>query len=173
MKKSVKIVLLIVTAVMIVVGVMNLVNVDIHVERTKSIDASVETIQPLITDFKKFETWSPWADIDPNATAEFKGTQGEVGAEFHWSGNDEIGTGYQKVTSITPERIDLDLVFTSPWESESKVYYTFASEGGSTDVTWAYDGEMPMMASLFVDMEEVLGGQYEKGLNSLKEKLEQ
>lgn len=152
---------------------LNIIKKDIHVERTKTVNASLETIQNQITNFEHFSTWSPWADIDPNSKETYKGEQGQVGAEFHWeSESEDVGTGYMKTTSISNERVDMDLVFTAPWESESKVYYTFEEKGESVDVTWGYDGEMPIMATFFVNMDEMLGGQYEKGLAALKEKLE-
>lgn len=152
---------------------LNFIQKDIHVERTKSINASLETIQTEITNFKHFSTWSPWADLDPNSKETYKGEQGQVGAEFHWeSESEEVGTGYMKTTSISNERVDMDLVFTAPWESTSMVYYTFVEKGESVDVTWGYDGKMPLLMSLFMDMDEMLGGQYEKGLAALKEKLE-
>lgn len=173
MKKPVKIIITVVVVVVTLGVIGNLIKTDVHVERSKPINASVEELQKQIADFREFDTWSPWKDIDPNATAEFKGPQGEVGAELHWSGNDEVGTGYQKVTSISSERIDIDLVFTAPWESKAKVYYTFVPKGEEVSVTWAYDGDMPVLMSLFMDMDEMIGSKYEKGLNTLDEKMNQ
>jgi hypothetical protein len=171
MKKPIKIILITVGIVAIVM-IANLFNRSIHVERTAFINAELTTIQNEITDFRKFETWSPWADVDPNATSAFSENQGSVGAEFKWSGNDQVGTGYQKITAISPERIDLDLVFTAPWESSSKVYYLFKVDEKGTSVTWAYDSSMPLVMSLFMNMDDMIGSKYDKGLASLKSKLE-
>lgn len=170
MNKAIKII----APIVLVLGsvfVLNTIEEDVHVERSKEITADLSVIKAEIADFEKFSTWSPWADVDPNAKNEFKGTQGEVGAEFHWSGNDEVGTGYQKVTAITNDRIDIDFVFTAPWESTSKVYYLLKPQERSVHVTWAYDGKMPLLMSFFMDMDVMIGEKYEKGLNSLQEKL--
>lgn len=143
---------------------------EVIVERSGNVNATVDELQQEVTNFEKFVTWSPWSSIDPNVTQEFKGKQGEVGAEFHWAGNEEVGTGHQTVKSITDERVELDLVFTAPWESTSLVYYDFVPNGESTEVTWGYKGEMPWLMTLFTDMDGMLGGQYEKGLKTLAEK---
>ena len=39
----------------------------VHVERTITIDARPQKIYSFISDFKKWEQWSPWAKIDPDA----------------------------------------------------------------------------------------------------------
>lgn len=165
-------VLIVVVAIVVVIVALIFIKTDVVVERTAVINATVDEIQPEMTDFNKFQTWSPWVGMDPKATYEFKGTQGAVGAEMSWSGNDEVGTGTQKVTAISADRIDLSLVFTAPWESTSDVYYTFKPADAGTEVTWGYKGEMGILMTFMVDMEEMLGGTYEKGLASLKAKME-
>lgn len=131
----------------------------------------MKDIQSEITDFEKFNTWSPWMGVDPEAIHEYKGPQGEVGAEYYWSGNDDAGTGVQKITSISDDRIDTDLEFTAPWESKSKIYYLFEEKNGNINVTWAYDGTIPVLMSLFMNMDDMIGSKYEEGLNSLQDKL--
>ncbi len=170
MKKVLIIVGGIVVLVGILFGIGNVVKTEVRVERSKEIKASVSELQQEVTNFEKFVKWSPWAEIDPEVTHEFNDAQGEVGAKFNWSGNDEVGTGYQEVVSITEDEVKMKLVFTAPWEDESEVYYKFEPKGESTLMTWGYSGELPLIASLFMDMEEMLGGQYENGLNSLSEK---
>lgn len=165
-------VLIVVVAIVVILAALFFIPKEIVVERSAVIDASVEELQPQMTDFNNFQTWSPWAEMDPKATYEFKGTQGAVGAEMSWAGNEEVGTGTQKVTAIAADRIDLSLVFTAPWESTSAVYYTFKPAEGGTEVTWGYKGEMGMLMSFFINMDEMLGGTYEKGLATLKTKME-
>ena len=172
MKKPVKIILLVIGVLIALVIIGNIVKTDVIVERSTDINASVEELTKQTTDFNEFRTWSPWSKMDPNSTFEIKGEQGKVGAEMTWSGNDEVGVGSQVVESITPERIEMKLTFTAPWESVSKVYYNFEPSENMTKITWGYKGEMPLMGSLFVNMDEMLGGQYEIGLAALKAKLE-
>lgn len=140
MSKTVKIILAVVAVLVAIVVIGNLVNTTIVVERSAEINANVEALTKQTTDFNEFRTWSPWAEMDPNSTFEITGEQGKVGASYSWSGNDEVGTGNQVVKSITPERIDLLLTFTAPWESVSDVYYLFEPAGEGTKITWGYKG---------------------------------
>lgn len=172
MSKTFKIIITVIVVLGALLAVGNLVKTTIVVERSAEIKASVEELTKQTTDFAEFRTWSPWAKMDTSATFEYKGEQGKVGAEYHWSGNEEVGSGNQIVESITAERIDMKLTFTGEWESVSKVYYLFEPNGEATKMTWGYEGDMPIIASLFVDMEEMLGGNYETGLANLKAKLE-
>lgn len=142
---------------------------DVHVERSIAINSSKEVIMSKLCDFKFFNEWSPWAKIDPNNKVEYAGTDCEVGSSYSWKGNDEVGTGTQEITAMSDSKIDIKLVFTAPWESTSSVYYEVKEgEEGMTNVTWGYDGQMPMLMSMFMNMDEMLGGQYEEGLNSFK-----
>lgn len=141
---------------------------DIHVERSLVINASNDEIKKQIVDFKKFQEWSPWATVDPNATATFNDKQGEVGATFEWSGNDEVGTGKQTITEISENKVKMDLEFTAPHQSTSEVYYTLEKENDGTKVTWGYDGKLPIMVTFMMDMDRMLGDMYEEGLQNLK-----
>ena len=161
----------IIITVVIVVGTLTILfnlQTNIHVQRSAIINASTEEIKQEVTDFRKFSTWSPWVDIDPEATTEFSKNQGEVGATFSWSGNENVGTGKQEITSISNNRVEIKLTFTEPWQSESNVYYQIEPVERGTSITWGYDGELPLMVSLIQDMDAILGDQYEKGLKSLK-----
>lgn len=153
-------------------GILFGIQVDTHVDRSIEIKASLENIKSEVSDFKKFSTWSPWANIDPNATHSFSDAQGVVGAKFSWeSDHEELGTGYQVIKSITDERVEMDLVFTAPWEGESIVYYTFENlDNGIIKVTWGMDGEGPL--AMKGSIEDMVGERYEEGLASLKDKLE-
>mgnify|MGYP003689571967 FL=1 len=91
-----------------------------------------------------------------------------VGAKYTWRGNEEVGTGSQELVEVTAETVKTKLIFTAPWESESDIFFNFLEKENVTHVTWGYIGEMPLMMTLFVDMDEMLGKQYEEGLLSLK-----
>lgn len=165
-------VLLIIGAVICVLAITFFIQIDIKVERSANVKASLNDIKTQVTDFKEFVTWSPWTDLDPNSIQEFSDIQEQVGAVYKWSGNDQVGVGSQTITSISDERVEMDLVFTAPWQSTSKVYYTFTKEGEGYNVVWGYEGEFSLLMNLFMSMDDMLGGQYEKGLASLKEKIE-
>ena len=59
-----------------------------------------------VNDLQKWDDWSPWAKLDPNAKVTFSGPQSGDGASFKWDGNDKVGAGTMTITESKPnERV--------------------------------------------------------------------
>ncbi len=149
----------------------------ITVERSAVIDAQPQDIWIHVADYENFVAWSPWTAMDPSATREISTPSYGMGSTYAWSGNDEVGTGSMETTVYEePTRMEQTLTFTAPWESQSTVFYELTPVDGGTQVRWGFE-ENPnfqmKMATLFMDMDEMLGGQYEQGLANLKVKAEE
>ncbi|MEO2051076.1 MAG: SRPBCC family protein [Allomuricauda sp.] len=151
--------------------------------KTYNVSRSIEISRPKAEVFdylkylKKQDEWSPWAKRDPNMEQKFTGTDGEVGAISYWNGNKEVGEGEQELTKIIDgERIESELRFLKPWKSESNAYLvTEAIDASTTKVTWGFTGhnKFPMsIMMLFMNMDKMIGKDFEEGLVSLKEKME-
>ena len=56
------------------------------VTRSATIAAPPSAVFPYVNDLHKWQDWSPWAKLDPNAKATFDGPQAGTGAVFSWSG---------------------------------------------------------------------------------------
>jgi len=126
---------------------------------------------------KNQESWSPWEKKDPQMQKQLRGTDGEVGAVSYWKGNKEVGEGEQEITKIIPgERVEGELRFLKPWKSTSACYLAVDEAGkDSTKVTWGFSGKnkFPMsIMMLFMNMDKVVGKDFEEGLSSLKTRLE-
>lgn len=144
---------------------------DYHIERSLEIDAPKELIYEQVRFFNNFSTWSPWAHLDPNMKASISGTDGDVGAVYQWSGNDDVGVGKQTITALQPGRIDIEVSFTEPFESTSPTYFIFEETGNNTRVTWAFDMRVAFPwngLAMFTDMDAGVGKDYERGLENLK-----
>ena len=147
-----------------------------HIERSTQIDAPKELVYEYARYFKNLEGWSPWWHLDPNMQVSYSGKDGEVGAGYHWSGNDKVGEGEQTVTAMTPDRIDTEVKFKRPFESTSPTYMTFQADGKKTNVTWAFDMHVAFPwngLAMFTDMDAGVGGDYARGLASLKKVCEE
>lgn len=75
------------------------------------------------------------------------------------------------VESKPNEMVKADLRFIKPFESSSKITYTLAADGANTKVTWAMDGENGFagkMMGVFMDMDTMLGKDFDEGLAKLK-----
>lgn len=144
--------------------------------RSARIAAAPEAIFPHINDLKAFSSWSPFERKDPNIRSVYSGPQSGVGQRHDWDGNKEVGAGSVIITeSVAPSRIGMQLDMTRPMACSNRVTFTLVPDGGTTTVTWAMEGQMSLAAKVLdvvVGMDRMCGPEFEKGLVSLKTKLE-
>lgn len=144
-----------------------------RVERAAVINAPPEKIFPLLDDLYAWQTWSPWAKKDPNATAEFSGAAKGVGAAFSWDGNKDVGKGRMEIIACEPvRRVVYKLDFEKPFTGHNQAEFTLTPQGSTTRVVWAMGGPMPFiskMMTLFFDMDQMIGRDFEAGLANMKE----
>lgn len=147
-----------------------------RVERSLSMAASAEEIFGHVNNLGKWEAWSPWAKLDPEAKNSFEGPAEGEGAMFKWSGNHEVGEGTMTIVESKPfELVRIKLEFVRPFEDVGMSAFNLEPDGDLTKVTWSMSGENNYVAKLmcvFMDMDEMIGGQYEKGLGRMKELVE-
>ncbi len=75
------------------------------------------------------------------------------------------------VESRPSEVVRIKLEFLRPFAATNTAEFTFKPEGERTVVTWSMYGHNNFIAraiGLFVDMDKALGGEFEKGLASMK-----
>ena len=140
--------------------------------RSKIINAPSEKIFPHVNDLHKWEAWSPWAKLDPNAKNTFEGPQSGVGSSMSWDGNKKIGAGKMTIIESHPNtHIKSKLEFIRPFAATNLADFAFIPDSNQTRVTWTMTGESKFgfkIFSLFANCEEMAGKDFEKGLSSLK-----
>jgi polyketide cyclase/dehydrase/lipid transport protein len=143
-----------------------------RVARSATIAAPASDVFAQVNDFHKWDAWSPWAKLDPNAKTTFEGPSAGEGAVFAWAGNSQIGEGRMTLTQSRPaELIRIKLDFVQPMAGTSTAEFTFKPEGDRTAVTWAMFGQNNFVSRaicLFMNQDKMLGGYFEKGLENLK-----
>jgi hypothetical protein len=143
-----------------------------RVKRSSTMKAAPAAVFVQVNDFHNWEAWSPWAKLDPNAKAEFAGPDSGEGAKFSWFGNDKVGEGTQTIVESKPdERIRIRLDFQRPMKDTSDVEFTFKPQDHQTQVTWSMSGKKNFVGKavcMFMNMDKMLGSEFEKGLASLK-----
>jgi len=175
--KKILIVLAIIIAIPLIIALF--VKKDYAVQREVTIDKPKQEVFDYIKYLKNQDNYSKWNKIDPEMKKSYKGTDGTVGFISRWESNKkEVGWGEQEIKKITEgERIDFELRFIKPFEATEPAYMTTeAVIENQTKVVWGFSGHMnyPMnLMLLFMDMEEMIGGDLETGLNDLKTILEQ
>lgn len=147
-----------------------------EIARSAGIEGAPDKIFPLINDLRLFSTWSPFEKKDPNMKRVFSGPESGKGQRYDWDGNREIGKGFLVISdSSQPSKVEFDLNMLKPMKAIHQVTFTLVPEGNTTKVTWAMRGEVPLFAKvihLFVDMDRMCGGEFDKGLASLKSLVE-
>ncbi len=142
------------------------------VTRSAVIAAPAEQVFPLVNNFHNWESWSPWAKLDPEMELTFHGPDAGEGASYEWSGNNNVGQGsMQIVESVPPQRIVIDLRFLKPMEASSITTFSFEPQGEHTRVTWNMKGENNFIGKafgLFMNMDKMIGKDFEKGLAALE-----
>jgi uncharacterized protein YndB with AHSA1/START domain len=143
-----------------------------RVQRSTAINAPAERIFPLIANLKSMNTWNPFVDPDPAIKITYSGPESGKGAAHTWSGNNKVGEGRIEITDAVPSsRVAMQLDMLKPMKAHNAVEFTLKPNGRETAVTWAMSGRQPLLAKLmtiFVDCDRMVGGQFEKGLASLK-----
>ncbi|HNR08997.1 MAG TPA: SRPBCC family protein [Saprospiraceae bacterium] len=171
--KYIGLLLLTLLALFLVLGLVSTKKV--HLERTTLIKAPVSTVQDVVRRFSTQKAWNPWQEYDPEMKVTLEGEDGSVGSKYSWSGNKDVGKGYQMITNIAPDYVGSELVFEEPWSSKATIGMKLTEEDGATRATWSFDSETPFpwnAMNLFMNMDKLLGPDFEKGLNKLKTYIE-
>ena len=145
---------------------------DFRVQRTARFNAPPDRIYPHIADFKRWAAWSPYEKLDPHMTKTLSGADFGTGAVYEWEGNAKAGKGRMQITDASPpHRLVVKLDFDKPFKAHNTSSFVLEPSGGATHVTWAMFGPSPFVAKLFgvfVNMDTMLGRDFETGLSNLK-----
>lgn len=145
---------------------------EMHVERSAVINAPAPKVFALINDFREWPKWSPWEDIDPQMKKTLSGSASGPGAVYEWQGNSDVGKGRMEITGASePSSVTIKLDFLEPYEGHDITVFTLTPTGDQTNVRWTMDGPSPYVMkvmSVFMNMDKMIGGDFEKGLGRLK-----
>ena len=142
-----------------------------RIERSTTIKAPPEKISAYLTDFKQWAAWSPWEEKDPAMKRTFSGAANGKGAVYGWEGNKNVGTGRMEILDVQPQKVTIKLDFLAPFEAHNTTEYVLEPQGDSTKLTWAMFGPsnyMSKVMSVFMNMDKMVGPDFEAGLVKLK-----
>ncbi|MCE9605672.1 MAG: SRPBCC family protein [Planctomycetia bacterium] len=145
---------------------------DFRIERKAVVNAPGEVVFAQVNDFHSWQAWSPWAKLDPNSKTTFEGPAAGTGAIFRWDGNDEVGQGSMTITESKPnEYLRIKLDFLKPFEATNDTEFFFRPQGAGTEVAWVMSGKNNFLGRamcMVMNMDAMLGAQFEKGLAQMK-----
>jgi hypothetical protein len=141
------------------------------VTRSAAIYAPAPILFGLVNDFHHWESWSPWAKLDPHAKNTYAGAPSGEGAIFSWAGS-KTGEGKMTLLESRPNNlIRIKLEFFKPFKANNTAEFIFAPGGDLTTVTWSMSGKNNFMAKafgLFVNTDKMCGKMFEQGLANLQ-----
>ena len=144
----------------------------LRVQRATSIKAPADRIFPMINDFRQWRTWSPYENKDPAMQRTYSGAESGRGAVYAWDGNSNVGSGRMEIldTSV-PSKIVIKLDFFKPFEGHNTAEFTMLPQGDATHLTWTMTGPAVFMSKVmqvFMNLDRMIGRDFEVGLANLK-----
>lgn len=148
----------------------------IHIVKTVRIDGSMEQVFDMVKYLGNFPKWSPFLAQDPSQKYEVKGTDGTVGAQYHWDGNKGKDLGFQEIVTIQDKRhIGMRCDIKKPFVAKPTFDYYFIQTPGGIEVKQDFKLESGLVDAFFMwlfgakaEMEKT----NQQGLDLLKKSVE-
>jgi uncharacterized protein YndB with AHSA1/START domain len=147
-----------------------------RIERSISIDAPPAKVFPFLNDLAQWDRWSPWATKDPNMRKTLSPATAGVGAWQEWDGDRNVGTGRMEIAESRPnDMVAYALTFLKPFKATNRAEFTIEGQGPVV-VRWTMTGPSPLMSKvmdLLMNMDRMIGRDFESGLARLKQLAEE
>jgi len=144
----------------------------LRVQRATSIKAPADSIFPMINDFHQWRSWSPYENKDPALKRTYEGAESGRGAVYAWDGNNNVGSGRMEILEASvPSKIVIKLDFFKPFEGHNTAEFTMLPQGDVTNLTWTMHGPAVFMSKVmqvFINLDHMIGRDFEVGLANLK-----
>ncbi|MFY0602034.1 MAG: hypothetical protein JXR03_20335 [Cyclobacteriaceae bacterium] len=123
----------------------------IHIRKAVNINADIQSTFDNVLYLKNFPKWSPFYEADPTQKTRIKGSDGQVGAQFHWEGNKGKDLGYQEIKEIEPlKRIKMECDIQKPFKANPTFEYSFSATGNTIKVTQDFNLKSGLVDSFFM-----------------------
>lgn len=148
----------------------------LHITKEVTVNGSQEEVYDMVRYLNNFPKWSPFLAADPAQKYSVKGTDGEVGAQYHWDGNEGKDLGYQEIVKVdAPHFVGMRCDIQKPFTATPTFDYTFSKEANGIKVTQDFKLESALIDSFFMWLfgaKKEMEATNEKGLNLLKAAVE-
>ena len=161
----------IVAVIVILVIVVAVQPSDFKITRSIVIESGAAPIFGYINDLHRWEAWSPYEKADPEMKKTFEGPPAGEGAKYTWE-SAKMGHGRMTIVKVQdPTYISIDLEFMKPMAARNVAEFVIQPEGSGSKVTWSMTGKNGFLGKafcLFMNMDKMVGGDFDKGLAELK-----
>jgi len=140
-----------------------------RLERSATIVAPPETIEPLLASLQLWTSWSPWERPDPTLQRIYGGPDSGAGANYSWSGGAAVGVGRMTVVSASPSEVRVRSEIEKPRRGSTDFEFRLVAEGKATRVTWiaSYQNDRRGLREMLEA--KTIAADLDEGLRKLKE----
>ncbi len=138
-----------------------------QVSKSVKIHANRAEITPYVSDFAKWQLWSPWEKLDPSIKFDIAKPSSGVGAHQFWQG--QWGSGEMTITNINKSAISFNILFNDEHIVSGIMH--FSQQETQTLVSCELIGEIttPLVGGYLALLNQyILTNTVELGLNNLK-----
>lgn len=148
----------------------------IEIVKSVSIKGPKEEVFNNVRYLKNFPKWSPFLAADPAQKYEVRGTDGTVGAQYHWDGNGGKDMGFQEITKIDELKfVGMKCDIQKPFTAKPTFDYYFTETSNGIEVKQVFRVKSDLVSAFFMwifgvksDMEKM----NQKGLDLMKKSVE-
>lgn len=149
---------------------------NIHITKEVTINGSQQEVFDMVRYLENFPKWSPFLAVDPSQKYEVKGTDGQVGAQYHWEGNEGKDLGYQEIVKIDEfSFVGMRCDIQKPFKATPTFDYSFSKSNNGITVTQDFKLQSGIVDAFFMWLfgaKKEMENTNEKGLNLLKNNIE-
>ena len=147
--------------------------VNLIFRQRETIKAPTEVIFNDINDFKNWQDWGPWYEMDSTIVASYPEITSGEGASYTWTGKE--GLGSMKTLSLIPNKQLIQEIQFSQG-SPSEVYWEINKTDSGNEVIWGMRGKSTFGEKIFWltqgGIEKNLKPMFDRGLELLDEHLQ-
>lgn len=145
-------------------------NGDYTLESKRILKAPVSVIFDDVNDYKNWEHWGPWYEMDSTITAHFPEKTSGKGASYSWTSKE--GKGNMETISVTPNK---EILQTIDFGTGTKptVFWKFEPRKEGTEVTWGMKGTSGFIEKIYWlikgGIQKNMKPMYDRGLELLEQ----
>ena len=149
----------------------------LQIVKSVTVKGSKEEVFNMVRYLQNFPKWSPFVAQDPTQKYEVKGTDGTVGATYHWDGNGGKDLGYQEIVKVDSMNfVGMKCDIQKPFVAKPTFDYSFKETSDGIEVTQDFKVESGLVDAFFMWLFGAKAGMEktnQQGLDLLKKAVEQ
>jgi hypothetical protein len=149
---------------------------NIQIVKSVTVKGSKQEVFDMVRYLNNFPKWSPFKVQDPTQKIEVKGTDGTVGAQYHWVGNGGEDVGYQEIAKIdTFSFVGMRCDIQKPFVAKPTFDYSFKETANGIEVTQDFKVQSGLVDAFFMwafNAKKGMEDTNQQGLDLLKKAVE-